>query len=314
MKRAVKTVAAAVFAGMGLLLTWAAVIFRITFGKATRRQMNRLKDENKTDPKMLRQISDGNLWFNAQHVRQVSVTSFDGLMLHGHYLAHPHAKRTVIAFHGFKTHALFDFGATARFYYEHECNLLLVEQRSHLISEGDHVDLGILARRDVSTWVQYVNKINGPSLPVVLLGVSMGAATVMMAQDFPLPSNVKGIIDDCGFSDTWEEVRQFGRIYHIHPISLLMPILNLFCRLRIGIDLHEASPKQTLKNARLPILMFHGTADKLVPIRNSFENYAACRAPKRLVEVEGADHIQSYFTDPELYEKEVLAFFERCGI
>ena len=314
MKRTVKIISAAIFAGAGLLVAWAAVVFRITFGKATRRQMNRLKDEKKTDPKMLRQISDGNLWFRAQHVRQVSVTSFDGLMLHGHYLAHPHAKRTVIAFHGFKTHALFDFGATARFYYEHDCNLLLVEQRSHLISEGDHVDLGILARRDVSTWVQYVNKINGPSLPVVLLGVSMGAATVMMAQDFPLPSNVRGIIDDCGFSDTWEEVRQFGRIYHIHPISLLMPILNLFCRLRIGIDLHEASPKQALKNARLPILMFHGTADKLVPIRNSFENYAACRAPKRLVEVEGADHIQSYFIDPELYEREVLAFFERCGI
>ena len=123
-----------------------------------------------------------------------------------------------------------------------------------------------------------------------------------------------GIIDDCGFSNTWEEVRQFGRIYHIHPISLLMPILNLFCRLRIGIDLREASPKKTLKHARLPILIFHGTDDKLVPIRNSFENYAACRAPKRLVEVEGADHIQSYFTDPDLYEREVLAFFERCGV
>ena len=192
-------------------------------------------------------------------------------------------------------------------------HVLTPDLRASGESEGKFLTMGLYESNDVTRWAGKI-AMHYPEARIVLHGVSMGAATVMMAQDFPLPSNVKGIIDDCGFSDTWEEVRQFGRIYHIHPSCLLMPVLNLFCRLRIGIDLHEASPKKALKTARLPILMIHGTADKLVPIRNSFENYAACRAPKRLVEVEGADHIQSYFTDPELYEREVLAFFERCGI
>lgn len=313
MKKVIKIAGIALAAAAGALAAWAAIVFRMTFGLATKKQMARLTDEEHNDPEMLRQIEEGRTWFLAQHVRSVSVTSFDGLLLKGHYLAHPQAKRTIVAFHGFKTHALFDFGATARFYYENDCNLLLVEQRSHLISEGDHIDLGILTRRDVATWVNYVNSINDPSLPVILLGVSMGAATVMMAQEFPLPSNVKGIIDDCGFSDTWQEVRRFGEVYHIRPITLLMPLLNLLCKLHMGIDLHEASPKKALEHARLPILMIHGTADELVPIRNSYENYEACTAPKRLIEVEGADHIESFFTEPERYKQEVLDFFERIG-
>ena len=117
MKKLTKIAGIANAAGAGALAAWAAIVFRMTFGLATKKQMARLTDEKHNDPEMLRQIEEGRTWFLAQHVRSVSVTSFDGLLLKGHYLTHPQAKRTIVAFHGFKTHALFDFGATARFFY-----------------------------------------------------------------------------------------------------------------------------------------------------------------------------------------------------
>ena len=43
----------------------------------------------------------------------------------------------------------------------------------------------------------------------------------------------------------------------------------------------------------------------------SEENYAACKAPKELLLVEGADHAQSYIKDQERYEAAVREFFER---
>ena len=313
MKRKAKLTVGIVAGTAAALIAEAAVAFHEGMRKASARQMRRLSDEEEIGAKDLKLIREGAQWFNEQHVREVSVTSHDGLLLRGHYLAHPHAKRTVIAFHGYKTYALFEFGAMVRFYYENGCNLLLVEQRGHLVSEGEYVDFGILARHDVISWVRYVNSINGTELPVFLAGVSMGAATVLMASDMPLPSNVRGIIDDCGYSDTWEEVSHFGRLYHTFPNKLLMPIVNLMCRLIAGFDLRDASPRRSLERTHLPVLMIHGTADTLVPIRSSYQNYSSCKSPKRLVQIEDAEHVKCYFKDRAVYEEEVLSFFERCG-
>ena len=39
------------------------------------------------------------------------------------------------------------------------------------------------------------------------MGVSMGAATVMMTAGEPLPPNVRAIVEDCGYTTAWEESR-----------------------------------------------------------------------------------------------------------
>ena len=41
---------------------------------------------------------------------------------------------------------------------------------------------------------------NKEKLPIYLYGQSMGAAAVLMASGYRLPSEVKGLIADCGFS------------------------------------------------------------------------------------------------------------------
>ena len=44
-----------------------------------------------------------------------------------------------------------------------------------------------------------------PGAQVVLHGVSMGAATVMMTTGEQLPENVRAAVEDCGYTDVWEE-------------------------------------------------------------------------------------------------------------
>ena len=44
-----------------------------------------------------------------------------------------------------------------------------------------------------------------PNAEIALFGVSMGGATVMMTSGEDLPSNVKVIIEDCGYSTVMDE-------------------------------------------------------------------------------------------------------------
>ena len=79
-------------------------------------------------------------------------------------------------------------------------NVLLAEQRAHFRSGGHTITYGIRERRDVLSWVTYANSRFGTDRPIYLFGISMGAATVVMAADLDLPDNVRLICADCPYS------------------------------------------------------------------------------------------------------------------
>ena len=59
-----------------------------------------------------------------------------------------------------------------------------------------------------------------------------------------------------------------------------------------------------------PVLFIHGTADTFVPVEMTYQNYIACKAPKRLLIVPGAEHAVCSIIDKEGYHKAVSEFFE----
>ena len=316
-------VTAAVSAGAGLLFAEKNLIFHFGLEKAGD-ALNRYWKKHNNTPEFARElIREGCKWLDTQDVKDVTVASFDGLTLRGHFLSNPKAERLLICFHGYRSTAYYDFGALARFLYESGCSLLLAEQRGHRISDGRYVSMGILERRDVVTWAEYANEIvaaqkegfaPGDLLPIYLFGISMGAATVLMSLDQKLPSNTAGVIADCGYSNTYEEARYFGSHFGIPFSKLKMPWINRICMKKGGYSLKDANPIDALQKAQIPVLFFHGTADELVPVQNGYDNYEACASPKKLVIVEGAEHAHSCFMARERYEREVLDFFERTEV
>ena len=58
---------------------------------------------------------------------------------------------------------------------------LLVDQRSCGRSEGSVITFGINESRDLERWIDLVIKEIDPNAKIIITGVSMGAATVMMA-------------------------------------------------------------------------------------------------------------------------------------
>ena len=72
---------------------------------------------------------------------------------------------------------------------------------------------------------------------------------------------------------------------------------------------NEYTCATALENCTVPVLFVHGTDDTFVPITMTFENYKACKSPKRMFIVPGADHGMSYLIDPKGYEEKLLEFF-----
>ncbi len=118
----------------------------------------------------------------AEHVK---LTSFDGLHLSALYLpAQGESQGTVVAFHGYRSLATIDFALEAELFHGLGYELLLPYQRSHGESQGKYITYGVKERFDCRDWARYAARRFGQDKPLFLMGISMGAATVLMASDW----------------------------------------------------------------------------------------------------------------------------------
>ena len=250
-------------------------------------------------------------WYARQPKEEVSIVSRDGLRLRGDYLEAPEATACVILFHGFRSRGQFDFSMVLPMLYDNHVSVLLVDQRSHGRSEGKYIGYGILERYDCQQWAWFLHAKLGGRLPIFLEGLSMGASTVMMASELPMPASVRGIIADCGFNSAWEEMRHcIHKWYHI-PSFPFLHLTNLACQIVAGYDLKEVTAAQALGHSRLPVLFVHGTGDDFVPAGMTEENYTAAAGEKRQVLVEGAYHGESYLQEEDRCRRELLDFIHK---
>lgn len=126
-----------------------------------------------------------------------------------------------------------------------------------------------------------------------------------------LPTNVKCIIEDCGYTSVWDEFSlQLKDVFGL-PSFPLLDVANLVCNVRAGYDFHEASSVEQLKRATVPMLFIHGDQDTFVPYSMLDQNYDACASKvKQKLTVHGAAHAKSAQVDPELYWNTVNGFLD----
>ena len=239
----------------------------------------------------------------------VSVTSFDGLQLHGKYYEYAPGAPIELMFHGYRGSAERDLCGGIQRSFLLGRSVLLVDQRASDGSDGHVISFGINEHKDCHTWVDFMCRRFGPDVKIILTGISMGAATVMMAAGKPLPANVVGVLADCGYSSPKAIIATVIAQKGLPP-KLSYPFVKLGARLFGHFDLEETSPVEALKHCKLPVIFFHGENDDYVPCSMSRENYEACAGPRKLVTIPDAGHGLSYLVAPEYYLQQLKAFFE----
>lgn len=231
----------------------------------------------------------------------VTIKSYDGLTLSGRYYAIQENAPLIIVFHGYRSAALRDCAGGFALGLKWGYNVLAVDQRSHGRSEGRVISFGIKERYDCLSWVKYAIDRFGEDTRIILSGISMGAATVLMALDLGLPSNVKGIMADCPYSSPAGIIQKVSKDIG-YPPKLAYPFIWLGAWIFGGFVLSSSDALRAVKNARIPILLIHGQEDFFVPPDMSIAIHKASPT-SQLHTFPEAGHGLSYLLDPNRYEQ-----------
>lgn len=217
--------------------------------------------------------------------------------------------KTAIVVHGF-TNDKEDMKPYAMIFHSLGYNVLIPDNEAHGESEGDLIGYGWNDRLNLLAWIDLLVSEDKDSR-ISLFGLSMGAATVMMASGEQLPSQVVNIIEDCGYTSVWDELKfQAKAMYNLPAFPLLYEVSAL-SKIRAGFSYGEASSVKQLAKNKLPVLFIHGDKDTFVPTDMVYQNYQATKGPKELMVVKGAKHAKSFEINPDQYKEKIAAFLQK---
>lgn len=234
---------------------------------------------------------------------EVSVVSPDGTKLKATlYLGD--GTDTVLLAHGYRSCGINDFCGIALWYLEKGFSVLMIDERAHARSGGRYITFGIRERYDMLEWIRYLRSVTGGR--IFLHGVSMGAASLLMALPLCKESGISGIVADSTFDNVYELLTyQLKRRYRIPEMmgSFLMRIAGYIL---IGREAAYLYPSECLKESGTKALVIHGDRDMTVP-PGMHERFA--RIPNADAKtITGARHALCWAEDPEGYAGMLEAF------
>ncbi len=242
----------------------------------------------------------------------IEIKSYDGLTLRGTYYEYAPDATVELLFHGYRGNAERDLCGGIERCFALGRSAIIIDQRAGGKSDGHIITFGIRERYDCLSWIDYATKRFGKDRKIVIGGVSMGAATVMLAAGEELPENVVCVMADCGYTSAkdilYTVITRMGL-----PVKLLYPLIRLGGRLYGGFDVEETSPMEAVQKARVPIVFIHGDTDDFVPYDMSVKLHEACVSQKKMVTIKGAGHGLAFPVDRAGYVQGLREFEEECG-
>ncbi len=185
------------------------------------------------------------------------------------------------------------------------------------LDPSGYYQYGATEWEDVSGAVDYA-LANGAS-NVVLSGFSTGAAHSMSFLSRQPREIVVGMLLDAPNVDFGRTVDYAASQRELPVVPLPVPATisataKFITSLRIGVNWklldYIADADETI---RQPVLIHHGTMDLRVPMETSLDLQATNPDLIRLIQVEGAGHVESYDVDRQGYLDSVLAFLGGLG-
>jgi alpha-beta hydrolase superfamily lysophospholipase len=185
---------------------------------------------------------------------------------------------------------------------------LLISYRDDLgapsSSDGMH-HMGQTEWRDLAAAVRYARGHGARRL--VLIGYSMGGALISQFMErSALADRVSALVLDAPALN-WKAILEFNAEEMGLPGFLALPV-EWAIDARADPDWSSLDALEHPEDFHLPILLFHGTEDSLIPISASDDFASELPRWVTYYRVPGADHVQSWNVDPRLYERRLEGF------
>lgn len=141
----------------------------------------------------------------------------------------------------------------------------------------------------------------------------MGAATSMMSLRYLNSSNIKAIVEDCGYDTIYNQLKYVAKSFkHIFGSEIILWCFNFYCKIFNGINIKDG-PINYIENSDVPILFIHGGKDDFVPTymsENLFKKRKHNEKDKFRI-FDDSKHAMSLSDYSDEYIKFVDDFFER---
>lgn len=219
--------------------------------------------------------------------------------------------KTTVLVHGYKGYGLQMLPIGSIYYRQLGCNIIMPDLHAHGLSKGEYIQMGWNDRKDIIHWMNVAEKMFKSPVhksEISLHGVSMGAATVMSVSGEKLPSYLKCIVEDCGYTSVWDEFHhEIADSFGLRDFPL-MYTTSILCKIRCGWSFGEASPLKQVAKTHIPMLFIHGDNDNFVPSWMVFPLYKAHHGKKEIWITHGCKHAQSYNDYPKEYAMHIKKF------
>jgi pimeloyl-ACP methyl ester carboxylesterase len=243
----------------------------------------------------------------------VEIRSADGLALRGWWVPATSARGSVVLVHGLNRSRIEHVRKTP-FLHDHGWNALAFDLRHHGASEGDRSTFGWQERLDVRAAVAEARR-RSPG-PVVVWGVSLGAASAMLAA--AEDSGIDGVVCDSSYrslEDTMHHHLQLLRglrgWLRLLPGGLVSEEMLFWVRRIDGFDTHELDIERAASRlGSRPVLFVSNSGDRRMPTDIAFDLKAAAGPGARVLVVPGHSHGGAYREGKAAYESAVLALLD----
>ncbi len=215
----------------------------------------------------------------------VTLTTGDEVRLHGWYLPHPGATKTLLFLHG-NGGNISHRGESLTILHRLGLNILIIDYRGYGHSEGEPSEQGLY--RDARAGWDYLTGQRGVRAEqIIIYGRSLGGA---VATDLAAQVRPAALILESTFSSAR------GVAKHLFPLFSRVVLL----RYRFASD-------EKIAQVRSPILMLHSPQDEVIPYPLGRALYAAAPQPKQFVELHGG-HNDGFMQSQPMYEWSLQRF------
>lgn len=184
---------------------------------------------------------------------------------------------------------------------------LLVDLPAHGESSGDRITFGAREAAGVKIALEYLRR-ELPGERVGIIGVSLGAASTVLALPKPAPDAV--ILES--MYPTIEEAVTDRLVMRLGQVGAwLVPPLLWQIPLRVGVHAEDIRPIQHLPSLGAPVLIAAGSEDKHTTWTETQRLFDSAIEPKELWRVEGAAHVDLHAFQPDVYERKILRFLAK---
>lgn len=230
------------------------------------------------------------------------------------------ADKTILLQHGWRSNG-YNMMSHAQQYSALGYNLLIPDARAHGESEGDYNTFGHYEQHDLNKLLDDELR-RRPEQELIVIGVSLGAATTMLSQETP-HQNVIAYVADSGFQSMDKQFRSLiGMIYeYIQFIPEIDKydwdesanwLLDFMEEHRIkpilGMSLADVSPLAAVQKSPLPKLFLHSEADAIIKMEQTVTLYNRAVGYKELHTRPGSAHAQLILDYPDEYADIVMTF------